>query len=113
MDSGEKVMLFRLRHTSGENYFAGNWISADGVSTPIASTDIKMEPQKVARVAERDIPVDWQVSVISKGLTINTAAINSQSWNSTGFPYWEGPITMGGSHSGIGYLEMTGYLPAK
>jgi predicted secreted hydrolase len=24
-------------------------------------------------------------------------------------PYWEGPITITGSHAGRGYLEMTGY----
>jgi predicted secreted hydrolase len=27
----------------------------------------------------------------------------------TRFKYWEGPITVTGSHAGIGYLEMTGY----
>ncbi len=24
-------------------------------------------------------------------------------------PYWEGPVTVTGSHEGTGYLEMTGY----
>ncbi|MEO0830197.1 MAG: lipocalin family protein, partial [Pseudomonadota bacterium] len=24
-------------------------------------------------------------------------------------PYWEGPVKISGSHSGSGYLEMTGY----
>ena len=32
-----------------------------------------------------------------------------KSWMGTSFPYWEGPISFGGSHSGLGYLEMTGY----
>jgi predicted secreted hydrolase len=27
----------------------------------------------------------------------------------TSFPYWEGPIRVAGSHTGVGYLEMTGY----
>ncbi len=27
----------------------------------------------------------------------------------TSFPYWEGPISFGGSHGGLGYLELTGY----
>jgi predicted secreted hydrolase len=27
----------------------------------------------------------------------------------TSFPYWEGPVSFTGSHSGTGYLEMTGY----
>jgi predicted secreted hydrolase len=29
----------------------------------------------------------------------------------TSFPYWEGPVRINGSHSGMGYLEMTGYEP--
>jgi predicted secreted hydrolase len=24
-------------------------------------------------------------------------------------PYWEGPVRIAGSHTGRGYLEMTGY----
>ena len=27
----------------------------------------------------------------------------------TSVPYWEGPVTIAGSHNGVGYLEMTGY----
>jgi predicted secreted hydrolase len=27
----------------------------------------------------------------------------------TSFAYWEGPISFRGSHTGIGYLELTGY----
>jgi predicted secreted hydrolase len=27
----------------------------------------------------------------------------------TSFPYWEGPISFRGTHSGVAYLEMTGY----
>ncbi len=109
LDSGEKVMLFRLRHTGGENYFAGNWISPDGGSTPIPSSEINMEPLETARVAGRDIPTGWRLSVASRNLAIETTALNPQSWNETGFPYWEGPTTFTGSHNGIGYLEMTGY----
>ena len=27
----------------------------------------------------------------------------------TSFAYWEGPINFPGSHTGVGYLELTGY----
>ena len=111
LDSGEKVMLFRLRHAGDENYFAGNWISPNGASTPIPSSEINMEPLETARVAGRDIPTGWKLSVSSRNLAIETSALNPQSWNETGFPYWEGPTTFTGSHNGIGYLEMTGYNP--
>jgi len=35
--------------------------------------------------------------------------LNARSWMGTSFPYWEGPISFKGSHTGLGYLEMTGY----
>ena len=61
-------MLFRLRHTGGAHYFAGNWISQDGMSTALAPTDISMEPTEIARVAGRDIPVGWRLSIASRDL---------------------------------------------
>jgi predicted secreted hydrolase len=36
-------------------------------------------------------------------------AINDEAWMDTTVPYWEGPVTVTGSHDGEGYLEMTGY----
>jgi predicted secreted hydrolase len=42
-------------------------------------------------------------------MTISCDAINAKCWMGTRFPYWEGPIRFSGSHSGVGYLEMTGY----
>ncbi|MDP5360052.1 MAG: lipocalin family protein, partial [Paracoccaceae bacterium] len=42
-------------------------------------------------------------------LDVTVAAINDNAWMTTSVPYWEGPVTVTGSHAGIGYLEMTGY----
>jgi len=109
LDSGEKVMLFRLRHTGGENFFAGNWISPEGKSEPINPKDITLTPMITTKVAGRELPTQWTLSVENRDLKVDVAALNPQSWNGTGFPYWEGPITVQGSHGGIGYLEMTGY----
>ena len=36
-------------------------------------------------------------------------SLNPDSWMATSIPYWEGPILIEGSHTGVGYLEMTGY----
>ena len=36
-------------------------------------------------------------------------ALNPAAWMDVSFPYWEGPVTVSGSHDGVGYLEMTGY----
>ena len=52
--------------------------------------------------------IDWQD--LERALALGPrGALNARSWMGTSFPYWEGPISFRGSHSGVGYLEMTGY----
>jgi len=109
LQSGEKLMLFRLRRNDGKNYFSGNWIGLDGTSAQIASADIGMTPTASAEIEGRKVPTQWSVAIASRGLRIETAPLNAKSWMGTSFPYWEGPIGFRGSHSGVGYLEMTGY----
>lgn len=109
LDGGDKVMLFRLRQKDGGHYFAGNWIGGDGQSVPLPSDAIAMTPLAFTDVAQRRIPTQWRVAVPARGFAIDCAPLNVGSWMSTSFPYWEGPIVFRGSHSGIGYLEMTGY----
>ena len=55
------------------------------------------------------MPTSWRIVIASRGMEIVTAPLNPQSWMATRFPYWEGPISFSGSHTGVGYLEMTGY----
>jgi predicted secreted hydrolase len=109
LDSTEKLMLFRLRQKDGQNYVSGNWIGPDGKSTQVASADIVMMPISSTEVAGRKVPTQWSIAIPSRGVNIETAPLNARSWMATSFPYWEGPISFRGSHSGVGYLEMTGY----
>ena len=109
LNSGEKLMLFRLRQTNGVNYCSGNWIRQDGQTEQIASDDIEMTPQTLTAIGERQIPTGWRIKIPRLSLAIDCAALNARSWMGTSFPYWEGPISFGGSHAGLGYLEMTGY----
>ncbi len=109
LDSGEKLMLFRLRHTDGKHFFAGNWIGLDGRSEALDTKDIILKPTGFTRIAERDVPTAWSIAVPSRKLEIASVPLNPQSWMDTRFKYWEGPVTVTGSHPGVGYLEMTGY----
>jgi predicted secreted hydrolase len=109
LESGEKLMLFRLRQNDGQNYFAGNWIGTDGISAQIAAADIGMTPTASTEIGKRKVPTEWSIAISSRGLKIETTPLNAKSWMATSFSYWEGPISFRGSHSGVGYLEMTGY----
>lgn len=41
--------------------------------------------------------------------TGNLDEAGSDARTITSVPYWEGPVTISGNHSGTGYPEMTGY----
>ncbi|CAN5405666.1 lipocalin-like domain-containing protein [soil metagenome] len=109
LDSGDKLMLFRLRQRGGESYFSGNWITPDGRSEQISSSAISMTPTVTSEIAGRKLPTAWRIAIASRGVAIDTTPLNTNAWMATSFAYWEGPIGFKGSHNGVGYLEMTGY----
>ena len=108
-NSGEKLMLYRMRQTDGHNYASANWILLDGNPQQIASADIGMTSTTFTEIEGRKIPTAWQIAIPRFALALECVPLNNRSWMGTSFPYWEGPISFGGSHSGVGYLEMTGY----
>ena len=109
LPNNEKLMLYRLRQQDGHNNLFSNWIDADGRSTEIASADNSITPTDWTDIDGRKLPTGWRVVIPARGLEIETIPLNAKSWMGTSFPYWEGPISFKGSHSGVGYLELTGY----
>jgi predicted secreted hydrolase len=109
LDGGEALMLFRLRSDAEPAFRAGTWIAADGAPQPLVSEDIVLEPLGTASIAGLVLPQAWRLRVKSRVLDIRTSSLNANSLMATSFQYWEGPITFQGSHTGVGYLEMTGY----
>ncbi|MGR3466832.1 MAG: lipocalin-like domain-containing protein [Shimia sp.] len=108
-ESGEKLMGFRLRDLEGPDFTAGTWIAPDGTPRPLPDGAFRVEPLATTRVAGRDVPTTWRVELAEEGLDITARALNPQAWMDVVFSYWEGPIVIEGSHTGRGYLEMTGY----
>ena len=108
-DSGEKLMGFRLNEADGSAFTSATWIAPDGAPTPYGDGAFAAEPLAWAEVAGREVPVRWRVTLPARGLDVTVAALNPQSWMAVSVPYWEGPVTVEGSHAGRGYLEMTGY----
>jgi predicted secreted hydrolase len=109
LQSGDKMMLYRLRQVDGQTYFVGNWIGPGGTSVPITARSIIIKPLATTEIGERKLPTAWSIVYPERGLSIEITPLNQKSWMNTSFPYWEGPIVIGGSQSGVGYLEMTGY----
>ncbi|SCY71307.1 lipocalin-like domain-containing protein [Paracoccus tibetensis] len=106
-DSGDKLMGFVLRGST--DYTSATLIAADGQATALADGEFAANPLEWHNVAERQVPTTWQVSLPAEGVDVTVTALNPDAWMQTSVPYWEGPVTVTGSHNGVGYLEMTGY----
>ncbi len=108
-DTGEKLMGFLLHEGEDTSYTSATWIEPDGTSTPYPNGAFAAEPLEITDVGGRDVPTRWQVALPDRGVDVTVSAMNPQAWMATSVPYWEGPVHIEGSHTGRGYLEMTGY----
>jgi len=109
LENGDKLMLYRMRQKDGNSFISGTFISADGGTRQLSSAEVEMKPKATVDIAERKLPVQWDVAIPSLELAIHAVPLNPRAWMGTGFSYWEGPISFHGTHRGVGYLELTGY----
>jgi len=107
--SGAKLMVYRLRDRAGPDFAPATWIGPDGSVRYVPDGAVKLTALETTRVARRQVPTSWRLQWPEKGLDITTRPLNPRSWMDTNVAYWEGPVTIEGSHEGEGYLEMTGY----
>ncbi|WP_170481998.1 lipocalin-like domain-containing protein [Ruegeria arenilitoris] len=107
-DSGQKLMAFKLRGVQ-QDFTSATWIESDGHSEALPNGVMQFNPLKISQVAGRDVPTSWRLILPDRGLDIEVSAQTPNAWMGTRFEYWEGPVRVSGTHSGRGYLEMTGY----
>jgi predicted secreted hydrolase len=108
--TGDKLMLYRMREKNGNSYLSGNWILSNGGSRQLAASDIIMQPKPPIDIDGHQLPVEWHLSIPARGVSVDCVPLNPKAWmGTTSFPYWEGPIGFHGTHTGVGYLELTGY----
>ena len=105
-DDGNKLMGFRLQQTDGNNFTSATWVTPEGATTPYTDGALIATP---LAVNDDDVPILWKVELPARDLSVVVEALNENAWMTTSVPYWEGPVTVTGSHDGVGYLEMTGY----
>ena len=108
-DSGDKLMGFLLRQDDGSSYSSATWISTSGETTAYPDGAFHASALDTHQSPGATVPTKWQVTLPDRGIEVIVEAINPDAWMATSVPYWEGPVTVSGSHDGVGYLEMTGY----
>lgn len=108
-DDGNRLMGFTLHDSDGSDYTQATWITSDGTTTAFPNGEFLATALDTTQVAGRSVPTQWRVELPAKGVDVTVAALNGSAWMATSIPYWEGPVSITGTHGGRGYLEMTGY----
>jgi predicted secreted hydrolase len=122
LDSGEELMLYRLRRKDGssEKFSSGTYVDEKGSSRFLRGSEFTLTPVelwKSAASGER-YPTKWCISVppLKLDLVEHTRLQDQElfSREPVSPTYWEGAVEYAGhmglrNVSGVGYLEMTGY----
>ncbi|MEZ9395578.1 lipocalin-like domain-containing protein [Vibrio splendidus] len=105
------LVVFQLRNsTTGKaSYSHARLMKQDGSGITIKQQNISLTAIKQTEIDGRDYPTEWQVSIPSQQIELTVSALNPNAKMPLSVPYWEGPIVIKGSHSGSGYMELTGY----
>ena len=115
LESGEKLLLFRLRGRDGAADFRhGVLIAEDGLKRQLKPQEILLEPLRETLVAGRRLPLHWNIRLPEIGRQLEVEALHPRQWMALDYPYWEGAVVANGEHAGsrgVGYLELTGYAP--
>lgn len=116
LESGEKLMLYRLRQRAGSIEDRGHLyavlVAADGTKSVLDPAQVGLEALGTERVAGRELPLAWRIRLPEIGRDMAVRALHPQQWMDVDFAYWEGVVRVSGEgpgNRGRGYLELTGY----
>ena len=108
-DDGAKLMLFNMRHEQDEDYWSGTLITTNAEIVHLSQSDIQGKVSKRDKVEGRLLPLYWSIQLPNQQIDIQIAPMQTKQWNPGVFSYYEGGTVISGSHSGVGFIELTGY----
>ena len=107
LDDGRHLMLFRVR--GADDFYSATLVSRSGATRTLTGSEFTLTPLEYRHSRFGRVPTTWQLSVQLAEIDVKIESWPGDYWNPGALRYWEGPVEVSGSHSGEGYLEMTGY----
>ena len=123
LDDGSKLMAFRM-HAMNENmknskskhseiFTTASYIAENGTKETIDQANVSITPTAYETINEgesaRSVPTAWRIQIPEKDIDLSIRPFKENQWNHSLFPYYEGRVEIKGSHSGSGFMELTGY----
>jgi len=116
LDDNTELMLYVLRAPSGESTGVyGSYVHADGSVDDLAPGSVTSVAtgQWTSPHTRADYPSGWQLTLWDGSHLMLEPQLQDQELYFPNMPgvlaYWEGAVTVSGDHTGLGYVELTGY----
>lgn len=124
LDNGDKLMAFRMRAaksmsitTESDMFSTGTYITSNGQKHTLSGKQLSIFPVEKETITTstgpRDVPTSWRIVLNNNtkvpALDVDIKPFKANQWNNGTFSYYEGRVTVSGSHTGSGFLELTGY----
>ena len=116
LDDGRELMFYRLRYRDGgmHPYSRGSLVQPDGSSRGLTPALVTLTPERYWKAPDGTrYPVAWRLAVPREGLDLRVRAVLDDQLLDHSVRYWEGAVDVTGSHTGKGYLELSGYRPSS
>jgi len=112
LDDGRDLMYFQLRERESEAPFVdASLVGEDGVRAGIDARDITLDVLSTwtSPHTGADYPASWRLRHDALGIDLTLEPLLADQEFQASVRYWEGAVRITGSHTGRGYVELTGY----
>ena len=115
LDNGADIMIYNLRDTANKPTLSSVSFTQNGVTETLSSTDFTLTPGATWVSDKTGIayPIEWTITIPKKHIAVIARSIidNSEfdAKLTTYNIYWEGAVKVKGSHTGQGFMELSGY----
>ena len=100
------LMVYRIR-SEKEDFIYGSLMQENGEVKILDQNDIKLI--SMTKSGDNVYPEHFKINIDEYAIYLDVKTINKDQAMRFGIEYFEGMVDFSGSHSGIGFLEMTGY----
>ncbi|WP_157619199.1 lipocalin-like domain-containing protein [Psychromonas aquimarina] len=105
LSKDKALMIYRIR-SQEDDFLYGSLMHSSGKIDILEIKDINLQSRLIS---ELGYPQAFTLKVESQGIDINIDIINNKQIMRFAIEYFEGMVTFNGSHTGQGFVEMTGY----
>ncbi|MEI6336776.1 MAG: lipocalin family protein [Methylococcaceae bacterium] len=119
LDNHSDIMIYQLRDKFNKPILYTGSFTENGKTEILASKDFSLSKGKkwLSSKTGTSYPVEWQIKIPAKKVDITTQSQRNDSefdaTLTTYNVYWEGAVQVTGSHTGQGFMELSGYRNSK